>query len=454
LTHEFPNTVLNFISELGLLIPGEKVLAAVSGGVDSVVLLDLLRRNQELLDIELGIAHFDHGLRGEESEMDAQFVRSMAEEYRIPFHLGKGNLMKKRDRDSVQVRARRARFAFFDEIMQKHSYDKLALGHNRDDQVETIMMALLQGYSLKGIKGIQPISGKRIHPLLNLSRNQIVEYAKMKELKWVEDSTNFKTDYLRNRMRIKIIPELRKILPKFETSLISFSHQTGEMDDQLNRTVEYLWKRGVIKREKEQIILAINDFLTYFYILQRYIFANIIRELAPEFHPSTGLMKELENLCLSSNGSQLKIGLIDVLKDRNRLIFTHRSNEAVEIPVKLGEDYIILGMKLNLNILSSGEFKFSDNPSTECADLDKINGELIVRNWKAGDKFYPLGMNKPMKLSDFFINRKVSRFDKTKIILLCDSEKIIWICGMRLDDRVKIDKSTKRVLRMCLSPNL
>lgn len=453
MTQEFPNTDLNFISELGLLIPGEKVLAAVSGGVDSVVLLDLLKHNEELLGIELGIAHFDHGLRGEESKMDAQFVRSMAEEHQIPFYSGEGGLLNEKDQGSVQIRARRARFAFFDEIMQKHSYDKLALGHNRDDQVETIMMALLQGYSLKGIKGIQPISGKRIHPLLNLSRNQIVEYAKMKELKWVEDSTNFKTDYLRNQLRIKIIPELQKILPKFETSLISFSQQTSEMDDRLNRTVEDLWNSSLIKREKEQIILAINDFLTYFYMLRRYIFASIIRELAPEFHTSTGLMKELENLCLSSNGSQLKIGLIDVLKDRNRLIFTHHSNKAVEIPVKLGEDYIILGMKLNLNILSSGEFKFSDNPSTECADLDKINGELIVRNWKAGDKFYPLGMDKPVKLSDFFINRKVSRFDKTKIILLCDSEKIIWICGMRLDDRVKIDKSTKRVLRMCLCPN-
>ena len=445
---------MNFITESGLLIPNEKVLAAVSGGVDSVVLLDFLKRNEERLDVELGIAHFDHGLRGEASERDAQFVRSLAEEYRIPFHLGRGDLMKKRDRGSVQVRARRARFAFFDEIMQKHGYDKLALGHNRDDQVETILMAILQGYSLKGIRGIQPISGKRIHPLLILNRTQIIEYAKTTGLKWVEDSSNIKTDYLRNRLRIKIIPELRKSLPGFEASLISFGEKTGEMNDWLELTVENLWKRGVINREKERIILAIDVFLTYFYMLRNYIFLDIVRELTPGFHPSTGLIKELENLCLSSNGSQLKIGYINVLKDRNNLIFTIRRNESIEISVKLGEDYDIFGMKLNLSVSPTNKFELSGNPYIEYADLDKIDGELTVRTWKAGDKFYPLGMNKPMKLSDFFVNRKVSRFDKEKTPLLCDREKIIWICGMRLDDRVKIDESTKRVMRMRLSPSL
>jgi tRNA(Ile)-lysidine synthase len=306
----------------------------------------------------------------------------------------------------------------------------------------------MKGYGLKGLKGIMPISGRRIHPLLALSRKQIEGYALDQGLKWVEDSSNIKLNYLRNSVRWKLLPEMREINYQIDFLLLSLAEQASEMDRWLNCTVIELEQKGVWKKQKDTIILDIDIFLTYFIILRNYILRYILRQLTPDYHLSPARLEEITQLCLCETGRKIIFGPVEIVKDRNFLIFFVPKRTHIEQELDTHGYFNGDGWCLELKPYLISKVKYVSNREIEYIDEEKICRKLKLRNWRPGDRFIPLGMKGLVKVSDYLINEKLSRYEKERQLVLCDEEKIIWICGKRIDERVKVTQFTNKVLRM------
>ncbi|MBL7192214.1 tRNA lysidine(34) synthetase TilS [bacterium] len=440
--------VRRFINEHSLYPAGSSILLAVSGGVDSIVLLHLMNNLRKPLELSLGIAHFNHRLRGTESERDWNFTEELSKKYKLPFYSGEGNFNRDLAGLSIQMEARKQRYNFFNKIISQYNYSFLATGHNRNDNAETVLMALMRNYGLRGLAGLRPKNGIYTHPLLCLSREEIIKYAEENELKWVEDSSNQKPDYLRNRVRLQLMPVLEEIFPYGIEALCSISDEAWELSQTLEREAEIIWEQIHTITQNGQLILEIINKFPYFTILWKYILYRAVREIAPDYHPSPQAVEELYNLTFNTSGKTLRIGGIETLKDRGRLIF--RSAQAVipEIEQELRHKFVIGDIELTMTQVETLEIEITENPAVEYIDLDKTTGVLLVRRVKPGDIFQPIGFHGSVKVSDYLINKKISRFDKENILVITDAEKIIWLCGYRLDDRVKIDSGSKRIGRL------
>lgn len=448
MTDGFLHKVSEFINREHLIQPDSRILAAVSGGVDSIVLTDILNSLKEKLCFKLGIAHFNHKLRGEESERDFEFVRDTARSLNLDFYHDYWRIEDMPESGSLQANARKARYKFFENIMLKHGFDALALGHNSDDHIETIFMGLMKGYGLYGARGIKSKSGTRIRPLLFAAREEITDYAQSRNLQWIEDSSNKENKYLRNKVRLEILPGLRSVFPGIEASLLNFGEESEQILSWLEYEAEKMWKTDLIKTENSALILEINTFLQYFSMLRKYFLRKIIEHLSSHISPSQSALQKIEDLCFADNGRKVSIGNIEILNDRGTLIFRIQDNREFESFLDVGESYFFNDFILRLDTVDLNDVVLSSDRSVEYIDMEIIKGRLKARNWKKGDRFKSLGMSGMMKVSDFLINQKISRFDKDKLIVLCDDEKIIWICGMRLDDRVKITSSTRQILKL------
>jgi len=445
----FVTKILNFISDNHLVSSEDNILVAVSGGVDSCVMMHVLNILKNDLNLHIGAAHFNHKLRGSESDRDEEFVRKTVENIGIDFHRGEW-INKEEDSDSLQMRAHRARFDFLDSICEIHGYNKIALGHNYDDNVETILIALLGGYGLKGLSGIQPLSGNRIHPLLAVTRNEIQDYAVGNGVHWVEDSSNIENKYLRNRIRNLVIPGIREHYPDFDKGIIQIASEASEFNREIEQDVENIWRTGAVRGQNSEVILEINAFLQYFSMLRKYLIIDIFKKLPAGRRPSPGILKEIVNLCRSETGSMVFFSDIRILKDRNRLIFSNHTENEVWQTLSIGQSNQVGEYEIILEPVNCQEVQYNSDPTVEYIDLDRLSGSLTVRNWREGDKFRPLGMTGEIKISDFFTNNKLSMFEKNKILIIHDEEKIVWVCGMRLDDRVTIVDKTTNCLKMII----
>jgi len=438
--------VSDYIKTHNLISPGEKILTAVSGGVDSMAMLHILHSLSQDLPCELAIAHFNHKLRSEESQRDADFVKVIAQKMRLPFFYDEWHHPPSSPK-SIQAPARQARFDFLRKIQTEGKYDKIALAHHLDDRIETACIALLKGYGLLSLKSIPPQSGNIIHPLLGLSKQEITDYADANQLKWVEDSSNFKINYLRNKIRLKVLPQLEKIQPGFRKSLCDLSQEVEVLSSNLEALYDDLFRQNIIIEKNNYIILEIDKFLPYFNMLKNFSLRKILHRFVPELSVTQGFLRSIDALFFSAPGAMLFLSGIEITKDRGKLIFSlNEPASAWEIAF----DNSYQGPYYSLQILPSSvdSLQLSDDPHIEFIDFGRVKGRLHLRFWRQGDRFFPLGLNESVKLSDFFINEKISRSNKSKIPLLCDQEKIIWICGKRLDNRVKITHDTKKYLKL------
>jgi len=438
--------VYNFITEHNLIPPGAKVLAAVSGGVDSIVMLNLLLKVQPALDCRLALAHFNHNLRGDESQRDADFVRNTALNLNLPFFYAEWRSPPK-SKKSIQTSARQARFAFLENTLKKHAFHRLALAHHQDDRLETVFFALIKGYGLISLRGITPQSGLRIHPLLCLTKNEILDYAHSNNLKWVEDSSNLKTGCLRNYIRRKIFPQLETIYPQFHNSLLNIAQEADILSINLDSLYNELLNKKIIILQKNRTILDINKFLPYFNMLKNFAFRKTLCRFIPDLNVSHRFLCQVNDLLFSAPGASILIAGINITKDRNTLIFT--LNEPAS-PDEIAFDHSFQNQRFSLQAIPcAGELpQFNTDPNIEFIDSSCVKGKLRLRFWRKGDRFIPLGLDKEIKLSDFFINEKIPRCDKHHIPLLCDEEKIIWLCGIRLDNRVKITSASNNILKL------
>lgn len=441
LLHEFKRH--NKIS--GLLNPAVKILVATSGGVDSIVLCDLLHKS----GINFSIAHCNFQLRGVESERDEEFVKQLAKKYGKEIFIKKFETEKYAEEKklSIQVAARELRYNWFKELMNASGEDRLqytATAHHADDNIETVVMNFFRGTGLKGLVGMDVVFREILRPLLQFRKHEILEYAKDNNLEYVEDSSNATSNYTRNYFRNELIPAIRKVFPGVEENILENIERLKE--------VEKLFEQSVSKHKQNLIVeKGVEEHIPVLKLKNIIPLRTILWEIIKNKTFTPGQIDEVIKLFEADNGSYIKSSSHRIIKNRRWLIIAPLQNELVQHITIEKDDKKIVYTEGVLLLENPVKLKPDHSVSVACIDADKISFPLLLRKWKQGDYFYPLGMMKKKKLSKFFIDQKLSLTDKEKVWVLESDNRIIWVINHRIDDRFKVVSSTKNILKVTSS---
>ncbi len=420
------------------------LVLAVSGGLDSIVLTDLVSK----AGFPFSIAHCNFQLRGEESERDEAFVRSLSIKYGVEVSVKQFETSKfaEENKLGIQEVARVLRYQWFDELLNsklKTKNCKLATAHHADDNVETVLFKIFRGTGMNGLHGILPQQGKILRPLLFAKRDEILSYAKENQLEWVEDSSNESTKYTRNYIRHEVLPILKQIFPSVSENLGSSIERWQEAELLYNQSID-LHKKKLCELKGNEIHIPVLK------LQKASPIKTITFEIITDFGFTSAQTDEVLALLQSESGKYVASSTHRIIRNRNWLIIApNQSTEANNILIEEGEKKIQFA-EGELLIESTVNYQPSTVNSVATLDAAEIKYPLLLRKWKQGDYFYPLGMKKKKKLSRFLIDQKVSLIDKEKIWVVESQKKIVWIIGYRIDDRFKITSSTKNVLKLTL----
>ncbi|MBN2237882.1 MAG: tRNA lysidine(34) synthetase TilS, partial [Bacteroidales bacterium] len=435
------NRLIEFITKHQLFEPKQKVLLAVSGGMDSVFMCHLFAQ----AEIRFGIAHCNFGLRAEESNGDAQFVEELAKKLRVPFHLKScetKSYAKAHDL-SIQMAARELRFAWFEELSAQENYIVYATAHHIDDAIETYFINQLRGTGIAGLHGLKPKNGKLIHPLLFVNRKEIESYLKMHQISYREDSSNKSIKYLRNSLRHQLLPILEEINPSYRNLFMGNMQRFGATESIFNEMVE-LQKSNVCKEQNKNrsisipLLFNLAESSTYLY--------EFVKDLGFSFSQAEQILSAAKN---RNTGAQFFSSTHQLIVNREELIISKgygKNNLEVIIDVESG----FIESPIQLNWQVSEVLRVEKDLNIALLDYDQLEFPLILRTWKEGDYFHPLGLKGKKLLSDFFIDLKLSRYEKESTWLLFSGDQVAWVIGFRIDDRFKITNTTKKVLRLQL----
>ena len=444
-----------------LVEKGDRLIVGVSGGVDSMVLLHLLNACREAFDLSLIVAHVNHGLRPVESEKEAELVQKEAARLGLPFEYGQFNVkeFQKRGGLSPQDAARRVRFHFFHNLLQKHHAQKIALGHHADDQVETVLLRLIRGSGLQGLKGMLPIrDGKVIRPLLGVWEEEIQSFAMEKKIPFLSDSSNLKKDYLRNRIRLALIPMMeREYQPNFKGILLRTSNILREEDDYLEKGAEAAYQK-VVREERETLSFKFSEYQSLHQAIQWRVIRKILgrvydRGVAVEEGEWSDVHKTYQRLHQSSPSFLLELPHGAWVEKRYDAVLLGKGKIKPFLPfdvelISPGRTFIReIGKEVVIEETDRDKFNNYRGPlNTALMDYGSLQFPLKMRNFRPGDRFYPLGAKGTQKLKNFFIDHKIPKFERPKVPLLVSGEMIAWIVGYRIDERVKITEKTRKVL--------
>ncbi|MBR4391188.1 MAG: tRNA lysidine(34) synthetase TilS [Bacteroidales bacterium] len=404
-------------------IANKKIILAISGGIDSMVLADLLLKAKA----DFVLAHCNFHLRGEESDDDEQFVRDYAERNGLTLYVKQFDTTcyAKEQGLSIEMAARELRYAWFEELRQQLGYEYIAVAHHADDQLETFFINLLRGAGIRGLKGMQPVNGNIIRPLLDFSREEIHQYAIENGIKWREDHTNVETQFLRNKIRHELLPVIDKISKESRASILkSISHLASENE----------LYRELLKEKLDQMVTQDGE-----------------TQRIP--HSSLLLFEWLRNYGFNSDQVHF---VYEALNGQPGTAFfspTHRvtvERDGLELtPLCQQQDA--------LDELSYEQFANDDryildkSPEVAQMDYDKLTFPLKLRKWQAGDRFHPIGMKGSRLLSDFLKDLKLTTSQKENIsVLLTADEEIVWIVGLRVDERFKVTNATRTILKVSI----
>lgn len=427
-----------------------------------MVLLHVLNAFRQEFELSLIVAHVNHGFRPAEAEKEAELVRHTSEGLGLPFEYGQFRVKQFHESEglSPQDAARKVRFRFFSELLQKHRATRIALGHHADDQVETVLLRLLRGSGLQGLKGMRPIrQGKVIRPLLERWRQEIEAFARANGVRYLQDASNLKTHYLRNRIRLSLIPSIeQKYQPNFRAALLKTSTILGEEDDYLEGEADRAYRK-IVRRERGSLVFNLPEFLSLHRSIQRRVLQKMlgnIDEEDGEWIDVDPIHKRMSQTAPSfvqvlPQGLSLerRYDTVSLKKGRIELI------QPFEVVLPLsGRTFVseIGGEVLLEEIERDNSFISNDgDPNSAFMDYEMLQLPLKMRNVRPGDRFQPRGLKGTQKLKKFFIDHKVPRQDRTKVPLLVSGKMIVWVGGYRIDERVKVTSKTKRILKVSLA---
>ena len=450
----------DFIKKENLFQPKDKLLLAVSGGVDSVVLCELCK----LVGFDFVIAHCNFQLRGEESKRDEQFVRELTKKYNVEIFVKKFDTEKYAEENklSIQVAARELRYGWFNQIVNgqlsmvnshagfiRHSpltIHHILTAHHANDNIETLLINFFKGSGISGLRGILPKHGNIIRPLLFAKKEELIEFAKENNLSYVEDSSNVSDKYTRNYFRNQLIPSVQKVFPQVEDNLLNNIQRFKDIETLYQQSIQ-LHKKKLLEKKGEEIHIPVLK------LFKSDPLPTIVYEIIKDFGFTSNQTEDVIKLLNSDSGKYVQSHTHKIIKNRNWLIITSSLTTVAENILIEEEDKVVefLNGKLEMKQISAAGYKLSGSESIAQLDSDEIKFPLLLRKWKQGDYFYPLGMKKKKKLSRFFIDQKLSLTEKENIWVLEMNKKIIWIVGKRIDERFKITPKTKNILKISLS---
>ena len=455
-----------YIQKENLLQPTDWLLLAVSGGIDSVVLCELCKQ----AGYHFVIAHCNFQLRGVESDRDEKFVRSLGEKYGVEV------LVKKFDtkqiaideKKSIETTARDLRYLwFYEKIVERRpttdyrqpkADDRLpttddrkptasfiVTGHHADDNIETVVMNFFRGTGISGIRGMLPKQGKIVRPLLFARRAELEDFVTNNQLQYVTDATNFENDYTRNFFRNQIIPLVKESYPEAEKNVLKNIHRFAETEQLYQQAIEQHTKKLLEKKGNEIHIPVLK-------LLQVKPLHSVLFEIIKQIGFTSHQVADAISLLQSETGKYIQSATHRIIKNRNWLIITpNQTTEAQNILIEEGDSKIHFEkgiIQIQRRPITS--YQSSSVNLTAQLNAAEIKFPLLLRKWKQGDYFYPLGMNKKKKISRFFIDQKLSLSQKENVWVIEMDKKIIWVVGMRIDNRFKITDSTQEFISLTL----
>lgn len=444
-----------YIKQKNLFHQKDKLLLAVSGGVDSVVLCELCIQ----AGYDFTIAHCNFQLRGEESERDESFVRSLGEKYHVEILVKKFETEKyaTEKKLSIQLAARELRYNWFNELLQKSKTAEnqetvneqltaiswIVTAHHANDNIETLLMNFFKGTGINGLHGILPKQGYIIRPLLFAKKEELTAFAVDNNLSFAEDSSNASDKYTRNYFRNQLIPDLQKVFPQVQDNLLNNIDRFREIETLYQASVGLL-KKKLLERRGNEIHIPVLK------LLKAKPLHTVMYEIIKEYGFTAHHADEVAGLLKSGSGKYISSATHRILKNRNWLIISpNETDEAETIFIEEKNRKVEYQQgEIDIELLATTNYKPKTTNLVAHLNADEIKFPLLLRKWKQGDYFYPLGMTKKKKLSRFFIDQKLSLIQKDKTWVIEMDKKIIWVIGMRIDNRFKITSSTKNILQV------
>jgi len=434
----------SFKKNIAKLISKEsKIIVAVSGGVDSAVLVDLIYK----INFNFAIAHCNFKLRGLESDEDEKFVKSMSEKYNCKYFSTsfETETYSKSKKISIQMAARELRYDWFDKILTDHKFNFILTAHHADDQVETVLLNLIRGTGINGLTGIKPINKNIVRPLLIYSKDDIITYANKNGVFYREDNSNSSLKYKRNFIRNKVVPHLKflneGLIETFYKNITHFNEVSTLVTD---LTLQI--KNKVIAKSEKFTFIDLDKLKKAPHY--KFFLFEILKEY--DFTFTTDIVN-----CLKKESGKLFYSKTHILlKDRTKLVIKPKGErERNEYILNENDKSLKTPIPLAIRLLNKKNLHLAKNNNIALLDLEKLSFPLTIRKWQQGDWFYPLGMINKKKLSDFFVNKKLSIFAKENTWLLCSGNDIVWIMGLRIDERYKVSEKTQFIYELTLDKN-
>jgi len=460
-----------FIKKEDLFSPKDKLLLAVSGGIDSVVLCELCKQ----AGYDFNIIHCNFQLRGEESERDEKFVRQLEEKYKVEVKVKKFETEKfaEENKISIQEAARDLRYQWFFQLCNEGDFNDartddsesipgwntdspflfVLTAHHADDNIETIMMNFFRGTGLHGltgipVKGVSPILNYLRRPLLPFTKNELTAFAKENKLEFVEDSSNLSSKYTRNLFRHEIIPAISKVYPQVNKNLTDNINRLKEIEKLYKLAVNDI-KKKLVKEKGAEWYIPVKQ-------LMGYNNRALIYEIIADFGFTEKQIDEVIKLSESDSGKYIDSPMFNYrfIKHRHWFIISPVNSADSRMIIIEEKDKTVQFEEgvIEIEKLQTTNFKPQTTNNIACLDSRDLNFPLILRKWKTGDYFYPLGMKKKKKLSRFFIDQKLSKTEKEQAWVIEMDKKIIWVVGKRIDERFKVKEKTSSVLKFSYYP--
>jgi tRNA(Ile)-lysidine synthase len=456
--------VIDFIRKKDLIAAGDKLVVAVSGGADSVCLLHILAQHRDALGVGLHAAHLNHQLRGAESDADAAYVSALAKKLGMPATIECRDVTSGRKSGSLEETAREVRYDFLADVAAKVGATKVVTGHTRDDHVETILLHLLRGAGTAGLRGLQsrsllPYGAKNdklevVRPLLELTRQEIVSYCQRHRLAPRSDSSNESFSFLRNRIRLELLPVLRSYNPAIDKVLIRLADIATDDISFMEEQTALIWP-GLMQKDGEALYLEVNRLLALPHAVQRQVLRRAVRELRGDLKDieADHIEAMMESLSKPAGKRFCLPDGLTLSREYGRLVLTPTRASVCPLPPLKGTASInipgetdLSGWRVRADIVQHSVG--SDDGLIASFDLDKVGQKLAVRRRRPGDRFQPLGMSQTKKLQDFMVDARIPRAWRDRVPLVSSARQILWVVGWRIDDRVKVTEKTKKILRL------
>lgn len=419
----------------------EKLLVAVSGGLDSVVLLYLLHK----MEMNCVVAHCNFRLRAEDSDGDEFFVKELAKKHNFPINTITFETTEyaKEKGISIEMAARDLRYEWFESIRQENDCKYILTAHHADDVIETVLINLARGTGIHGLTGIKAKKDRLIRPLLPFSRDELKAYAEENALNYREDYTNAQTDFVRNKIRHQIIPVLQEINPGIQKTMNENVARFSDVELIYNNEISNK-KLTLVDQKDDKLLISVSD-LKNLPANNSHLF-ELLKPYGFHFRDVANIIESLDAI----SGKLFYSEKYQLLRDREYLVLTEmEEKEYGEYDLSENGHIKINKKSFHCEIFERiADFKFSTNPQIACFDADKLSFPLILRKWQEGDVFHPIGMKGRKKISDYFIDNKFSLSDKEAAWLLVSGDDIVWLVGHRMDDRFKITKKTQTICQI------